>query len=433
MKNIPDSNPALNSNSIIDYRGMKSDLLIPDLLEKCCRDWWNCPSCFPDFSHDFTVSGQTENEKAFEKITDEVIVKLNDFRKNQISRIGGNQSESDQWLGVISNMFQVDIEALAFFRSCGVLESIRNFVQLAHHFDPGLKWVDIYQAARNVMTANFVQLVLGLPVKLTPSIFAYSMLYPYTDNYLDAADITLEMKSGFNDRFYKRIIGETVVPLDERETRISELFDMIEKEWDRRLYPDVYESLKAIYSAQVKSLDLIGMDSSPFEKDILRVSMEKGGTSVLADGFLAAGSLTEEQVNLFFGFGSFTQLMDDFEDIELDRRDDRCSIFTVTSPYWKLDNLTNRFIHYGRTVLLPLNQYASPAIPYLLSIMDKVIDAYLIETIRTNRPYFNQSYIRRANGYSPFKPDCIRKQKRKFSRHKIGLDLLMQTFMLNIS
>ena len=39
---------------------------------------------------------------------------------------------------------------------------------------------------RNVWIGNNLQMLLGVPVCLTQGLFAYSMLYPVTDNVLDA-------------------------------------------------------------------------------------------------------------------------------------------------------------------------------------------------------------------------------------------------------
>ena len=73
-------------------------------------------------------------------------------------------------------------------------EATKEFVKRARYFDPSISLNDIYQACRNVWIMNGVQQMLGLPVRLTPAVFAYSMLYPYSDNYLDNPDIPAENK-----------------------------------------------------------------------------------------------------------------------------------------------------------------------------------------------------------------------------------------------
>jgi len=80
-------------------------------------------------------------------------------------------------------------------------------------------------------------------------------------------------------------------------------------------YPQVFERLLAIHRAQGKSLQQLRRNPTPQQIDVLGISFEKGGASVLADGYLVAGSLTAAQRECIFGFGVLTQLMDDLEDL----------------------------------------------------------------------------------------------------------------------
>ena len=51
---------------------------------------------------------------------------------------------------------------------------------------------------------------------------------------------------------------------------------------------------------QTRSAALLRRHAGPYEVDVLGISLEKGGTSVLADRYLVAGSLTEAQGACFF-------------------------------------------------------------------------------------------------------------------------------------
>ena len=53
----------------------------------------------------------------------------------------------------------------------------------ARKFDDDLPIGDIMQAMRNVWISNALQLLFGKEVYYSKANFAYSMLYPYTDNY----------------------------------------------------------------------------------------------------------------------------------------------------------------------------------------------------------------------------------------------------------
>ena len=99
-----------------------------------------------------------------------------------------------------------------------------------------------------------LQPLLGRPTELTPSILAYSLMYPYTDNYIDRADISHGAKSEFGARFRERLRGETPVPQNEREAALWTLVGLVEGEYPRPLYPQVFKSLLAIHAAQERSI-----------------------------------------------------------------------------------------------------------------------------------------------------------------------------------
>ena len=73
----------------------------------------------------------------------------------------------------------------------GFVDSTRLFVDKVKEYDPSFSIADVYQALRNVWIMNTLQLFLDLPVGYSEAIFAYSMIYPYTDNIMDDTAQTL--------------------------------------------------------------------------------------------------------------------------------------------------------------------------------------------------------------------------------------------------
>ena len=82
-----------------------------------------------------------------------------------------------------------------------------DFVEQAQAFDPTIAVENLFQALRNVWIMNSIQTLLGQQVRLTRSVFAYSMLYPCTDNVLDDDARTEYDKHEFNDWVERRING----------------------------------------------------------------------------------------------------------------------------------------------------------------------------------------------------------------------------------
>ncbi len=395
--------------------------------------WWSCEHSLPAFQDTFVAPEQAAREKRFEKLADGVIYEL--------KRMPQSPAERRAWAGQIEAQFRPTLAAFArdalnlqqrhldFIEGSGMLEAAREFARMARRFDPQISAEDIYQAGRNVMTANFIQLLLDLPVEVSPAIFAYSMLYPYTDNYLDDPAVSGATKRSFNQRFARRLAGEDIRPANAHEAAISRLVAMIEEQWDREGCPRVYESLLAIHAAQARSLGLVAPGASPFELDVLGISFEKGGASVLADGYLVAGCLTPAQGNLLFGYGCFTQLMDDLEDIPGDLREGRATVFTQTANHWPLDRLSNRFLNFGRAIFENLDAFPSQAAAPLEEVITRCLDPILIDIICRAGKYYSKDYLREIERHMPFRFASLRRQREKLNRQKISLGSLMEVMI----
>ncbi len=295
---------------------------------------------------------------------------------------------------------------------------------MARDFDPKLSGEDIYQAGRNAWTANSLQWLLGLPVQNTTSILAYSLLYPYSDNYLDDPAISVETKLAFNERFRRRLAGEVLAPTNAHERIIFDLVAMIEKQYSRSDYPAVFESLLDIHRAQGRSLRLLRGGAAPGEVDVLGLSFEKGGTSVLADGYLVSDSLNEAQHRFTYGHGIFAQLLDDMEDIEQDSQAGRLTIYSQPAGHWSLDGIANRTFHFGRRVLTRLNCFDVDA--SLCELIRHGADLALIDTIGRAGRYYTDGYLRELEAHSPFRFSILNQQREDFFKRHGSLGKLVE-------
>jgi hypothetical protein len=287
---------------------------------------------------------------------------------------------------------------------------------------------DIYQAGRNAWTAHGLQWLLRLPVQLTPSILAYSLLYPYTDNYLDDPNISGATKLAFNERFRQRLAGDSLTPVNAQEQVIFDLVAMIEKQYERSDYPTVFESLLAIHHAQGRSLQLLRRTAAPGEVDVLGLSFYKGGTSVLADGYLVSNSLNRAQLQYTYGHGIFAQLLDDMEDVEQDHRAGQLTIYSQPAGHWPLDRLANRTFHFGHRVLLQMDCFdvAAP----VRELIRHGADLFLIDAIGRTDRYYTPAYLRALEAHSPFRFSFLNEQRTEFARRHGSLERSMEKFML---
>ncbi len=198
----------------------------------------------------------------------------------------------------------------------------------AHRFDPTLPNAGIIQACRNAWTACGLQPLLGAPMSLTPAILGYSLLYPYTDNYLDQRSISSDDKLRFNHRFRLRLQGNTLPPAGHHESCAWHMVTLIEQQFPRPHHPDVYASLLAIHAAQEQSVLQLGQSHSLDESKLLRITCAKGGTSVLADAALVHGILAPAHAEFSFLWGVLLQLGDDLQDVHEDLARGSDTLFT---------------------------------------------------------------------------------------------------------
>jgi hypothetical protein len=308
----------------------------------------------------------------------------------------------------------------------GFDRSAAEFVRMARGFDADLGPADIFQASRNVWVANGLQRLLGLPVRLTPSIFAYSLLYPYTDNYLDDPSTAEETKRGFNGRLRSRLEGGNPTPAEPRERTIFSLVAMIEGDHDRSRHPQVFESLIAIHEAQTKSLRLLRSNGPPSEADALAIVLEKGGTSVLADGCLVAGNLAQDQVSFLFGFGALLQLMDDLEDVPEDRKARLWTVFSRAAGNEPLDEATDRTLSFGQCVLAGLDRFSAPGSDPLRELIQLSLSSGVIASAGRLRRFYRRSYLKELESHSPFRFSFYDRERRRLERRRALLARLFE-------
>jgi hypothetical protein len=186
--------------------------------------------------------------------------------------------------------------------------------------------------------------------------------------------------------------------------------------------------LLAIHRAQVKSVRLVSRNASPYEVDVLGIGLEKGGTSVLADGYLVAGDLTLAQAEFMFGFGAFLQFGDDLEDVQQDSHDGVLTIFSQTARRWPLDALTNRTLHFGARVLEGLDSFDAPGSEPLKELIRKSAAQALINSAASAGQFYTRSYLRELEAHSPFRFSRLNKQRQKLFRQRAALMRLFEAF-----
>ena len=306
-------------------------------------------------------------------------------------------------------------------------DALRAFPVHARGFDPSLTAADIYQAARNALTLHCLQGLLGVRVEHTPALLAYSLLYPYTDNLLDDPRLGSAAKLAFGRRLGERLRGGEVTPAGDCERRIFALVAMIERQFPRARFPRVFDSLLAIHDAQVRSLALIS-DRPLDARTLIEVAVEKGGTSVLADGYLVSGSLRQEQAECIFGLGVFLQLRDDLEDLQDDAAAGVATVFSSCNGSG-LDEPTARALAVGQAVLERLACFDEPQAAPIREIMTRSLQLTIIDAAASYPSLYSDRGLRALERRSPFRFGRLASERRRLSRAKGSFTGLLERWL----
>ena len=309
----------------------------------------------------------------------------------------------------------------------------REFYLRSLEFDPLLQPGEIYQALRNIWIMNGLQLLFEMPAELSPSMFAYSLLYPYSDNLLDDPALTAQDKLRFSDWFGLRLRGMAVEPADYREEKISRLVGMIEQQYDRENYPEVYQSLLAIFAAQTGSIRLQSNGNNLTAGEILALSFDKGGTSVLADGYLVAGRLTPEQQRFLFGYGIWLQLADDLQDLQEDLDGKVSTIFTRSACTGGICENVNKSFHFGRSFIGEITCFPWPGCLDFGKLMIHSVELMMLQAAGMQTLHMPSGYRCQLEEYSPLRFEFLLQLKKKGNGGRLKMvTRLMQSSDFNL-
>jgi len=239
------------------------------------------------------------------------------------------------------------------------------------------------------------------------------MVYPYLDNMLDDAATAETDKLAVVAKLKSWLEGSAPAPATPREEKFRSLVGLIERRFPRAGFPGVYQSLLAIYNAQVRSLLQQRMTHPPSRADVLTISLEKGGTSVLADGYLVAGRLDPADEGFCFGFGTFLQLADDLQDIAEDEACGHRTLFSAADGGRPLDDLAAGLERYLEAVLERTRPGATPARAALSEAISGGCSLMFMESVGRHPDYFSRSFVRRSRAAFPVRFSYLAKLRRR--------------------
>jgi hypothetical protein len=393
-------------------------LTVKDYIRHFQNIWDLSPDHFPAFRKTYPKNEKLEREQNYE-LFQRKIKKLQN--RNQVQQLNNDPGSSffPMFKAFLETVFDFERDHLKLILSDEFKNVSKDFFYKARAFGPELKPEGIYQGMRNVWIMNGIQLMCNVPVRITPSVFAYSMMYPYSDNFLDDPEVSSAEKEIFSRRFNRRLHGENVTPASHTDEQLYRLVGMIEDEFPRTSFPGVYESLYAIQKGQTESLEMTTENGLSDEK-ILEICFEKGGASVVADGYLVAGKLTREQEQALFGYGVYLQLLDDIQDVKEDSLAFTKTMFSCL-PEEKLGACVNRTVHFGRMALEEMRCFGGAQNDEFIQLMNRSIETMIIESAGLNGTWYTKEYLYDLEQFSPLHFEFVRRKRAESKSQRFAL------------
>lgn len=382
---------------------------VEELTRRHVELWNSTPSVEPDLGPVVSRRRQRANARATARLVDRMANRVETCPEDEDSRRVWREETREE----VSRFGEERFGWPAGYRSlvCGdeFFETSLAFTREARAFDPTLGPEDLFQALRNVWIMNSVQMLLELPVELSFSIFAYSMLYPVTDNFLDDLSVSADEKRRFNRRLGRRLAGDILVPASRHEANVSRLIARIESQFPRTSWPGVWESLLAIHGGQVKSLAQQG----PGARDLVATSVEKGGASVLADGYLTAGELRPSEAEFFFGYGVFLQFLDDLQDARTDFEAGHRTVFSRLVEVERLDEPASRLFALLHRVIDGGERFADPRYDDLKDLIRRNCVGLFVGAVADDPGLFSRGFVRHLERRWPIRFRALRRLKKR--------------------
>jgi hypothetical protein len=379
---------------------------------KCAAAWTETNARSSGFGATVDLAAKLEHEHRADGYVEQMEARLRRWPASPARRATWRQDLLDSVRRIAGEYLEGDAEGLDRLFTAEAMEATRQFVREARAFAPAITDKSLFQALRNLWVVHSVQLFLRTPIALSPALFAYSMLYPWTDNCLDDLRLARAAKIAFSDWLTLRLMGVKAAPRDLHSEQVCRLVGMIERLYPRAEFPEVYLSLQAIHQAQMKSLDQQDAARTWEEADLINLSIAKGGTSVLTDACLVRGRLTDDEAEFMFAYGVLLQLMDDLQDLRDDIANGHTTIFTRQTGLGPLDAVTTRLWAFTRKVLWSFSRFGSAQPCSLKSLVQDNFRLLLLQSVARNQEFYTPDFVRALEACSPVRFCYLARQEK---------------------
>jgi len=327
-------------------------LLDKNVIKERCfprvkEKWEATGDSFPDFLHEVPRETRLQNEQYLKSVIGLFQQQFKDipFLPNKRKKWQHKtRSMIDAVLKeetVLGVHLSMENQAIGRF-----LVELAEFFRHVRHFAPELALEGIGQAARNYVVYAMFNEINRINSEFSKACLGYSMLYPFTDNFIDSPHHSSKEKSVYNQLIHDKIEGKNVHPKSRHSLKTCKLLHMIESDYPRIVDPTGNSLFLMMLEAQESSLRQQCGQIVLTAQERLDISIYKGGISVLIDRFFVDKAIAEADLDFYFGFGFFLQLADDLQDIKADSTAVNQTLFTVDLHWEREECIVNKMLNF---------------------------------------------------------------------------------------
>jgi hypothetical protein len=204
---------------------------------------------------------------------------------------------------------------------------------------------------------------------------------------------------------------------------------LIEEQYPRARYPQVFECLLAIHRAQEESIAQLRSCNHFGGDDLLRMSCAKGGSSVLADACLAHGGLSGEESRFSFEWGVLLQLGDDLQDVREDIRRGSVTLFSRAAMLGRpLDGLVIQLLNFSEQVGARMDDLSNGT-GMLKKLLRMSWRSLIVGAVANSHEYFSPGFLDEAERWSPFRFEFLRTRNERLTRRQGLYAMLFEAFL----
>lgn len=359
----------------------------------------------PDIFLTIDIRQKKENEVLVQEFSRQLQKKL---RQKSNSEDARKQWEKDLELVFEDFLEREKILSLSEWIKPKLLDTWKRetkyFIDKVRKFDETLNQAQIWQTLRNYFIYAMIVEMQGEEQNTRNPILAYSLLYPYTDNYIDDKQVSMLEKERYNGMIASKLMEEATIPKNPLEEKTCRLLDMILKDYEGEKRKKVAKTLLQLLKAQHQSIRQQKADVA--EEKILEISIWKGSTSVLADYLFAASDWLENEEKFYLKFGFVLQLVDDLQDINEDRENGSHTLMTQAEEQQKLEQCVNHLLWFSWNVIHEFNPKNSEIKGFVLKYCVEIS----LLAVAMNQQFFSMKYLKALEPYLPFRLEFLNRK-----------------------